>query len=233
MGSRSQHGLVMAQVSLLLLITLCLGSEGVKERPELKLTRRKLKECNTAIKELAQTLADLKTNVTDIMDQSAVGRSGSMRSTGTDATNVIAIADATYTSATEKCGWQMMMGLTATLDVVFQAGTATQQTGASFISVTGNYITPIAGWYNICGFLRFKKGGNAVDVNIFAGGASLASFGDAVGDDWRSTGTCFIAELGLGAAVYLQAQSTGGEDCVEETGWFYTRLTAYLINANS
>jgi hypothetical protein len=30
------------------------------------------------------------------------------------------------------------------------------------------YIVPVNGFYNICGFLRFRKGGNAVDVNIYA-----------------------------------------------------------------
>ena len=33
---------------------------------------------------------------------------------------------------------------------------------------SGTYTAPVTGYYNICAFLRFKRGGNAVDVTVVA-----------------------------------------------------------------
>ena len=60
------------------------------------------------------------------------------------------------------------------------------------------------------------------------GGTIAAAFGDAVGDDWRSTGTCIIKLLTAGNTINAQFHSGGG-DCIEETSWRYGVLSAYLV----
>lgn len=151
------------------------------------------------------------------------------RSTGSDATNVILIGDATYADGTKRCGQGQTMSMTINLDVGYFVGSSTANTATRFFSTLGMYITGATGYYNICGFLRFAKGGNAVDVNIMAGSSVGASFGDALGDDWRTTGTCFLALLTSGQPITMQVKSTGSSDCIEETSYKYSRLTAYLI----
>lgn len=151
------------------------------------------------------------------------------RSTGSDATNVILIGDATYSDGTKRCGQGQTMSMTINLDVGYFVGSSTANTATRFFSTLGMYITGATGYYNICGFLRFAKGGNAVDVNIMAGSSVGASFGDALGDDWRTTGTCFLALLTSGQPITMQVKSTGSSDCIEETSYKYSRLTAYLI----
>jgi len=151
------------------------------------------------------------------------------RSTGSDATNVILIGDATYSDGTKRCGQGQTMSMTINLDVGYFVGSTTANTATRFFSTLGMYITGATGYYNICGFLRFAKGGNAVDVNIMAGSSVGASFGDALGDDWRTTGTCFLALLTSGQPITMQVKSTGSSDCIEETSYKYSRLTAYLI----
>ena len=37
-----------------------------------------------------------------------------------------------------------------------------------YLYSSGTYTAPVNGYYNICAFLRFKKGGNAVDVTVYA-----------------------------------------------------------------
>ena len=40
---------------------------------------------------------------------------------------------------------------------------------------SGTYTAPVTGYYNICAFLRFKRGGNAVDVTVVAVGIDLVT----------------------------------------------------------
>merc|ERR1719327_2456083 len=67
-------------------------------------------------------------------------------------------------------------------------------------------------------------------VTIEAGGTTYAgAFGDADTRDWRSTGTCFIAELAATNTVYATQRPGGGQDCVEETGWRYGIFSVHLV----
>ena len=96
---------------------------------------------------------------------------------------------------------------------------------------------------------RFKKGGNAGDITIAAGGQQYAAaFGDGDERDWRSSGHCFIyvsistvsiythciytihsQQLSASQPVYVWMRSGGGSDCVEETSWRYGIMSVHLI----
>merc|ERR1711970_563980 len=118
------------------------------------LVRSEVEKCATTIDDLTSTISELEANVTEVTK-------ASMRSTGTDVSNTIALADATFNAGTLKCGPQVMTGMSPTLDIFYAKGQGTDQTAATFQTAAGTYTTPEPGWYNICGFLRFRKGGNA------------------------------------------------------------------------
>merc|ERR1711970_631389 len=105
----------------------------------------------------------------------------------------------------------------------------TLQATAIFTASTGTFTAPTKGYYTLCAFFRFLKGGNAVDVTIRVSGTRVAAFGDAVGYDWRSTGVCTVQKLAAAATAIVHIESGGGSDCVEETGWSYARFNGYLI----
>jgi len=151
------------------------------------------------------------------------------RSTAATAADIVAVGDMYLSGYTTKCGPQTITGWTSQLDIYYAAGSAADSTTTYAITGSGTYTAPVNGYYNICSFLRFKKGGNAVDVTVIVGGVTVAGFGDAVDGDWRSTGTCLIRELTAGQTVYIRNNSGGGSDCVEETAWRYGRLAVYLI----
>jgi len=151
------------------------------------------------------------------------------RSTAATAADIIAVGDMYLTGYTTKCGPQTISGWTSQLDIYYAAGSAADSATTYTNTGSGTYTAPVNGYYNICSFLRFKKGGNAVDVTVVAGGSTVAGFGDAVDADWRSTGTCLIRELTAGQTVYIRNNSGGSSDCVEETAWRYGRLAVYLI----
>merc|ERR1712055_967322 len=151
------------------------------------------------------------------------------------AADVVVIFDATITipagssGGVTKCGAQTITGWTETLDVYYTASGATASTTKVFTTSSGTFTAPSKGYYVLCAFARFLKGGNAVDISIMVSGSRVASFGDAVQDDWRSTGTCTIQKLAAAATATVAITSTGGSDCVEETGWYYARFHGYLI----
>merc|ERR1712215_226476 len=153
---------------------------------------------------------------------------GEERSTATVAADVFSVADMYLTGYSTKCGPQTITGWSNALDIYYAAA-ATADSGTYVSTGSGTISAPVAGYYNICGFLRFKKGGNANDVTIYAAGAVAAGFGDSVQNDWRSTGTCFIQKLAAGNTVYMRNNAGGGSDCVEETSWRYGRLSMYLV----
>eukprot|EP00090_Calanus_glacialis_P007943 TRINITY_DN1632_c0_g1_i2.p1 TRINITY_DN1632_c0_g1~~TRINITY_DN1632_c0_g1_i2.p1 ORF type:complete len:255 (-),score=59.40 TRINITY_DN1632_c0_g1_i2:110-874(-) len=151
------------------------------------------------------------------------------RSTAATTANTFAIGDMYLSGYSTKCGPQTITGWTNSLDIYYSTTVATDSTTTYVSTGSGTYTAPVNGYYNICAFLRFKKGGNAVDVTVYAGGSVVAGFGDAVDADWRSTGTCIIRLLTAGNTVYIRNNSGGGSDCVEETAWRYGRLGVYMV----
>ena len=58
-----------------------------------------------------------------------------------------------------------MTGWTKNVDARYVAGTAGTATACCQFS-NNEFTAPVAGFYSICGWLRFKQGGNAVDITI-------------------------------------------------------------------
>jgi len=166
-------------------------------------------------------------------NQAASGKKGAVelpedRSTAATTADTFAIGDM-YLTSSDRCGPQTITSWTQSLDIYYTT-TAVIDSTTSYVSTSGGtYTAPVAGYYNICAFLRFKQGGNAVDVTVYAGGSVVAGFGDAVDQDWRSTGTCLIRLLAAGNTVYIKNNSGGGSDCVQETDWRYGRLAVYMV----
>jgi len=134
-----------------------------------------------------------------------------------------------YQTAGEKCYPHQLSNCLRTLDTFFNSGGTTLVTNTYSQESSCQLTAPVNGYYNVCASARFKKGGNAGDVTIGLGTTTYAAgFGDAVGDDWRSTGTCTIRYLTLGSSITAYFRSGGG-DCVEETSWRYGIISAYLI----
>jgi len=150
------------------------------------------------------------------------------RSTAATAADVFSVADMYLSGYSTRCGAQNIVGWTNSLDIYYAAA-ATADAGTYVATGSGTLSAPVAGYYNICAFLRFRSGGNANDVTVYAGGSVVAGFGDAVDNDWRSTGTCLIRLLTAGQTVYIRNNAGGGNDCVEETSWRYGRLAMYMV----
>merc|ERR1740124_492710 len=106
------------------------------------------------------------------------------RSSAATTTDIFAIGDMYLSGYSTKCGAQTITGWTSSLDIYYSKTATTDSTSTYVSTGSGTYTAPEAGYYNICAFLRFKKGGNAVDVTVYAGGSVVAGFGDAVDGDW-------------------------------------------------
>jgi len=187
--------------------------------------KKKVKKNTKNIKALDDTTKKLDDRLKDAEAKLAV----SPASRTTIGTDEIALFDATISGYTTKCGPQDVTGWVENLDVHYDKGSSTLITTSFFDPSTGVYTSPSAGWFKICGFFRFKLGGNSVDITLRKNGAVVAAFGDADQEDWRSTGTCIIEQLAVGNTLKLRLESGGGSDCIEETGWKYARFNAHLI----
>jgi len=146
-------------------------------------------------------------------------------------TDKVLVVDA-YLGTGDKCGKQTITGWTSNLDIYYAGSTTTEQTAATFNTGSGTFTAPAEGWYNICASLRFKKGGNSNDVTLKKNGNVIAAFGNAIDWDWRSTGTCTVQKLAANDQITLVHESTGGSDCIQETGWLYGRFLVNMV-ANS
>merc|ERR1719431_181575 len=94
----------------------------------------------------------------------------------------------------------------------------------------GTFTAPVAGWYHICSFSRFKNSGNSNDVTILSGGSTvIGAYGNAVTYDWRTTGICLDAYLASGTAITVRQQSGGSSDCIESTSYLYNKFTVHTI----
>merc|ERR1719315_518016 len=131
-------------------------------------------------------------------------------------TNAIVVVDQHYTG--NQCGQFTLSSFSSNLNVYLDAAGAT---GTAPFS-GGTFTAPVAGWYHICSFSRFKNSGNSNDVTILTGGSTvIGGYGSAVTYDWRSTGICLDEFLAANTQVTVKHQSGGGSDCIQSTGWPY------------
>merc|ERR1712080_676963 len=242
------HQLLLVMRILLLVICLALlsdihckkGKKGKKSKgkgkakpkptkaPPTEITKEECDVLTQKLDEVAPVVTDLRSNMTEAQEEIkeltselAKSRASNLAEsrTGIKGEDIIALWDYQLGGYTTKCGPQQVTGWTETLDIA-SSGTFTVPTG-------------LAGYYNICVFFRFLKGGNAVDVTLKVNGARVAAFGDAIEYDWRSTGTCTIQKLAAAATVTIHLESGGGSDCIEETGWYYGKFNGYLISVSA
>jgi len=207
---------------------------GMKARKLKKIVNRKTKATLSELKAFENDLKavegqweSLKTRSLDMNSQIASNR----HTWSATSTDKVLIVDA-YLGSGDKCGTQTITGWTSNLDIYYAGSTVTEQTAVTFNTGTGTFTAPAAGWYNICASFRFKKSGNSNDVTIKKNGAVIGAFGNAVDWDWRSSGTCLIQSLAVNDQITVVHESTGGSDCIEETGWYYGRFLVNMI-ANS
>ena len=105
------------------------------------------------------------------------------RSTAATTADTFAIGDMYLTGYSNRCGPQVRMitqllliltlsqtitGWTNSLDIYYTTAAVIDSTNVYVSTGSGTYTAPVTGYYNICAFLRFKKGGNAVDVTVVA-----------------------------------------------------------------
>merc|ERR1719192_2109412 len=86
---------------------------------------------------------------------------GTVTSRHTYNVDALTVVDADSTATA--CGPYPLTSWSETLDIVIAAG-ATADSADSFSS--GTWTAPIAGWYHICSFSRFRNTGNANDVTV-------------------------------------------------------------------
>lgn len=180
------------------------------------------KEAETLLERLTELQKAL-----DIADAQINASKATSRHIIANANDQVAVLDATLGGYQTKCGNQVLTGWSTNVNTFYKAGSSTAETTAPFTASSGTFTVPTgakSGWYNICAFARFKKSGNSNDVVIRKSGSVVAAFGNADQSDWRSTGTCVIEKLAAGNTITVEQMSGGGSDCIEETGWYYTRL---------
>jgi len=138
--------------------------------------------------------------------------------------------------AGDKCGQQKpMTGWTVNYDRYKAYNTGGKQDNQYFNSGTGLFTTPSAGVYHCCASARCKQAG-VCDWTITRNGATnvRAAFGTRVplANEWQSQNVCWTERLALGSTYQVNLESTGGNDCLEETGWDYARFSCFYVSPN-
>jgi len=215
----------MRSVWLIVLMCVCAAKAGSKKDMRRNIWAKAIQ----LEKDLTEAQSGIDLAETNF-DKSAKSRSKRHTWSATS-TDKVLVVDA-YLSSGDKCGKQTITGWTSNLDIYYAGKTVTEQTAVTFNTGTGTFTAPAEGWYNICASMRFKQGGNSNDVTIKKNGAVIAAFGNAVDYDWRSTGTCTVQKLAANDQITVVHESTGGSDCIQETGWLYGRFLVNMI-ANS
>merc|ERR1712080_86804 len=192
---------------------------------ELKESNDRTKDMEAELDKLEKEIAEAEAEVTGL--QSAKAES---RHIIKDANEFIAIVDATLGGYATKCGSQVVTGWSANLNLYYAKG-ADVDSSDPFTASSGTFVAPADGWYNVCAFFRFRNTGNSNDVTILKDGSVVAAFGNADTRDWRSTGNCVVLRLTTTNSVTVKHQSGGSSDCIEETGWYYSRFIAHNIAA--
>merc|ERR1711942_166609 len=255
MGERNSLCLGMKVLAVVPVVLLCLGLVQGRKKEKLKFDKSEMKACRSKLDDVQLKIDKLREDLDLVNKCLATPRddpnyltycvgppeesrgdqvvqalhSPKDRSTAATKTDTFAIGDMYLTGYSTKCGPQTITGWTNSLDIYYTTTADTDSANVYVSTGSGTYTAPVTGYYNICAFLRFKRGGNAVDVTVVAGGQTVAGFGDAVDGDWRSTGTCLIRKLTAGNTVYIRNNSGGSSDCVEETNWRYGRLAVYMV----
>merc|ERR1712112_120452 len=126
---------------------------------------------------------------------------------------------------------QLQNQVTNLVGVIANLQTATRnlQRTTNEATNSGTLTPPKEGYYHICAYSRFQNSGNAVEMCIRKGTQRIACYGNAVQYDWRSTGACTNVLLATTDTVSLYLESGGSQDCVQETGWLYNRISIQLI----
>merc|ERR1712142_655680 len=145
--------------------------------------------------------------------------SSSLDSAAVAANNVIVIVDYYLSASIQQCGPRTITGWNENADFYRDATPAVSTTN-TFTGSSGIFVPPVAGWYKICAYSRFKMSGNAVDMCIRKGTTRVACYGNAIENDWRSTGVCTIQTLLTTDTISLYLESGGSSDCIEETSYF-------------
>merc|ERR1711868_70493 len=179
-----------------------------------------------------RTSADLQNQVTNLVGvignlQTATRNLQRTTNTATNAgTEIDAVADYVLTGGS-KCGPQTIQGWSEKVDYVRTAAVVSATN--MFDATSGTLTPPQAGYYHICAYSRFQNSGNAVEMCIRKGSQRIACYGNAVQYDWRSTGACTTQLLATTDSVPLYLESGGSQDCIQETGWLYNRISIQLI----
>jgi len=185
-----------------------------QQKANIKTFNRLKKDTEAMTKAIEQLTKEIEAaeKLAEVSDRHVVG------------TNAIVVVDAHYTG--NQCGQFTLTSFSNNLNVYLQAdGT----TGTAPFS-SGTFTAPVAGWYHICSFSRFKNSGNSNDVTILTGGSTvIGGYGSAVTYDWRSTGICLDEYLAANTQVTVKHQSGGGSDCIQSTGWPYNKFTVHTI----
>merc|ERR1711973_389521 len=203
-------------VVLLLLVSLFSSSLGKKPSKQQK---KNLKKFN----KLAKKAEDYEKSLNALMTRlDAANKTASVSTRHAKGTDALTVVDATYLGS--QCGPFTLSSWFPNINYYHATGGAIQ-TASPFSQ--GYFAPQVAGWYHICSFSRFKKGGNSNDVTVTVDGAVVAAYGSAVTSDWRTTGVCFDAELTTTNLVQVKHQSGGGSDCLESTSWPYNKFTVH------
>merc|ERR1712183_718984 len=132
-----------------------------------------------------------------------------------------------YLGSGTQCGPRTITGWTKNIDY-YRSDTAVETT-TSFTTGTGIFVAQVAGWYKICAYSRFQNSGNSVDMCIRKASTRIACYGNAIQNDWRTTGVCTIQSLAVNDQISLYLESGGSSDCVQQTSWRYNRLSIHMI----
>jgi len=152
----------------------------------------------------------------------------------------IAMFDA-YLPSGDKCGQQKpITGWIETRDIC-EVNNAPSQLNA-VCPTTGNFAngiftTPALGVYHCCASFRCKQGGYCDFTVIRNGGTVYAAFGTRntgiSANGWSSHSTCWTNRAGQGVTWWLNLESTAGSDCIEETGWRYSRFSCFFVSPST
>merc|ERR1711973_32523 len=114
-------------------------------------------------------------------------------------------------------------------------GAQTATTGGAFNAGTGLFTPPYNGFYQICMAGRVRENAHG-DLTIRVDGSQVCATGTILpsrvsnsGSGWSSHQICCNQKLTTSSAVTFWLESTGSNDCVMETTWWYTRVDIHML----
>merc|ERR1711890_66245 len=206
-----------------------------KTKPKPTKAQKELDSTYEEAKRLTERLTTLEKELEDADKQINATRASSRHLlVDPEDLDQVIIVDATLGGYQTKCGAQVITSWTSNVNEWHKgvATAATAEATVPFTTSSGTYTHPTGSkdaWMNICAFARFRNTGNSNDVTIRKSNSVIAAFGNADQRDWRSTGTCVIELMTAGQTIQVKHESGSSSDCIEETGWYYTRLTIHTI----